>query len=484
MGHVADQHQGADHRIARDELREDLRMESGEDTRQDLARRLHRVGPEEDPAQANEMEGDDHPKHAPRGRHLRSRLPEAWPTAHHKLMDRQRNPMQGAPQDETDRRPVPQSAQEHRDHQVRVGTETALSVAAQRDVEIILQPRGERDVPPAPKLGNRGRLVGRVEVDVEPEAQEERQPDGHVGIAREVAIDLQGVAIDAHQVLEAGIERRRVEHTVNEIETDIVRDHRLLHQATEDEEKSLAKRLAGHQRIAVDLRDEIACPHDRSRHQLGEKGDVEEVIDPSAERLDPPPVDVDHVADALEGEERDADGQEDVPRLELEVEQPPGAEIEAQVVEHQRQRSQQEVEILEVGQHAEVHAEAQRHQSLAGTNRGGLGQVMPDEEIGSGREDQQAKPEAAALVIEIKGEERHVDDPRHHLFPQKVIEHRETDKEEEEKPAAEQHRRVGLIGQQVGQPPPRKLVIHDPQHAILKTQSHPIQHLYLDYNYI
>lgn len=107
MGHVADQHQGADHRIARDELREDLRMEGGEDTRQDLAHRRHRVGPEKDPAQANKMEGDDHPKHAPCGRHLRSRLPEAWPTAHHELMDRQRNPMQGAPQDETDRRPVP-----------------------------------------------------------------------------------------------------------------------------------------------------------------------------------------------------------------------------------------------------------------------------------------------------------------------------------------------------------------------------------------
>ena len=82
-------------------------MERGENAPEDRARRLHRVGPEEDPAQANEMEGDDHPDHAPRGRHLRSRLPEAWPTAHHELMDRQRNPMQGAPQDETDRRPVP-----------------------------------------------------------------------------------------------------------------------------------------------------------------------------------------------------------------------------------------------------------------------------------------------------------------------------------------------------------------------------------------
>ena len=331
MGHVADQHQGANHRIARDELREDLRMEGGENTCQDLARRLHRVGPEEDPAQANEMEGDDHPDHAPSGRHLGPRLPERGPAAHHELMDGQRDPMQGAPKDETDRRPVPQSAQEHRDHQVRVGAEAPLAVAAQRDVEVILQPRGEGDMPAAPELGDRGRLVGRVEVDVEPEAEEERQPDSHVGIAREVAIDLQSVAIDAHQVLEAGVERRCLEDAVDKIEADIVRDHRLLHQAAEDEEKSLAKRLAGHQRIAVDLRDEITCPHDRSRHQLREEGDVEEVIDPSPERLDPPPIDIDHVADALEGEERDTDGQEDVPVLKLQIQQPVGTDAEARV---------------------------------------------------------------------------------------------------------------------------------------------------------
>lgn len=331
-------------------------------------------------------------------------------------------------------------------------------------------------MPAAPELGDRGRLVGRVEIDVEAETEEERQPDGHVGIAREVAIDLQSVAIDAHQVLEAGVERRCLEDAVHEIKADVVRDHRLLHQAAEDEEQPLAERLAGHQRVAVYLRDEIACPHDRPRHQLGEKGDVEEVVDPSAERLDPPPVDVDHVADALEGEERDADGQEDVPVLKLQIQQPIGTDIEAQVVEHQRQRSQQEVEILEVGQHAEVHAEAQRHQRLAGARRGGPGQVMPDEEIGSGREDQQPEPEAAALVIEVEGEERDVDDPRHQPFPQEVIENRETDKEEEEKATAEQHRRLGLVSQQLGQPPPRELVVHDPQRAILETQSHPIQH--------
>ena len=82
-------------------------MERGENAPEDRARRLHRVGPEEDPAQANKMEGDDHPKHAPCGRHLGPCLPERGPVAHHELMDGQRDPMQGAPQDETDRRPVP-----------------------------------------------------------------------------------------------------------------------------------------------------------------------------------------------------------------------------------------------------------------------------------------------------------------------------------------------------------------------------------------
>ena len=60
--------------------------------------------------------------------------------------------MDGAPNHERPIRAVPQTAQEHRGQQVGIGSYAAAVTAAERDVQIIAQPGGQRDVPPAPKI--------------------------------------------------------------------------------------------------------------------------------------------------------------------------------------------------------------------------------------------------------------------------------------------------------------------------------------------
>ena len=73
-------------------------------------------------------------------------------------------------------------------------------------------------MPPAPEFGDRGRLVGGVEVLRKAEAQQQGDADGHIRVTREVTIDLQGVAVDSHQAFEPGVEQRLVEDTIDEVE--------------------------------------------------------------------------------------------------------------------------------------------------------------------------------------------------------------------------------------------------------------------------
>ena len=66
------------------------------------------------------------------------------------------------------------------------------ATAAQRNVEIIAEPRGERDVPAPPELSNVATEIGIVEVAHQPNAKQLGHTDGDIGIAREVGVDLEG----------------------------------------------------------------------------------------------------------------------------------------------------------------------------------------------------------------------------------------------------------------------------------------------------
>ena len=63
----------------------------------------------------------------------------------------------------------------------------------QRQEDIVAEPERQGHVPAAPELGDALRHIGGVEVLGKAETQHARQADGHVGIAREVKIDLEGV---------------------------------------------------------------------------------------------------------------------------------------------------------------------------------------------------------------------------------------------------------------------------------------------------
>ena len=381
---VARTDQGEDARIARDDLRDHRDVEVEEYLVQHQFDGLHRLGAEHQPAQADEVEREDDAERTVPPVHLRPGSLGPRDDGHPQFMQRQRYAMQRAPEDEADRRTVPQPSQHHRDEQVAVGAQFAFAVAAQRDVEVVAQPRGERDMPPAPEFGDGGRLVRGVEVLGEAEAQQQGDADRHVRVAREVAVDLQGIAVDARQALEARIEQRLVEDAVDEIERDVVRNDRLFEESRKDQEDSRAEHFARHDdRVAADLGDEVPGPDDRACDQLGEEREVEKVVAPVAERFELSAVDVDRVAHRLEHEERDADRQEDV----LELEEP--------LPEHLVGDVDQEVGVFEISQHPEVHHDAQYDEPPFRGAAPHAVDALRDQEVARGGEDEQQEIDAA-----------------------------------------------------------------------------------------
>ena len=108
-------------------------------------------------------------------------------------MPRQRKTMQGAPQHKCPRRAVPEAAQQEGDEQVAQGPSRAPAVATQRNVQIIAEPAGQRDVPAPPEVLYIRGLVGGIKVPRQMDIEEQRTAYGHVAVAGKVKVELERI---------------------------------------------------------------------------------------------------------------------------------------------------------------------------------------------------------------------------------------------------------------------------------------------------
>jgi hypothetical protein len=101
--------------------------------------------------------------------------------------------MQRTPDDEGPGRTMPEAADQHDDPEIGIAADRAFSISAERNVDVIAQETRQRHVPAPPEFDDVARLVGRIEIGREFHAEHARQANRHVGIAREIEIDLEGV---------------------------------------------------------------------------------------------------------------------------------------------------------------------------------------------------------------------------------------------------------------------------------------------------
>jgi len=104
-------------------------------------------------------------------------------------------PVQTTPDDEGPVRAVPQPAHQEHYHQVAQPAPYRHPVAAKRDVEVILEPARERDMPAFPELRYRLRKIGSPEIDHQVIAQDAGRPYGYIGVPGEIAEYLEGEEI-------------------------------------------------------------------------------------------------------------------------------------------------------------------------------------------------------------------------------------------------------------------------------------------------
>ena len=258
-------------------------------------------------------------------------------------------------------------------------------------------------MPALPEVAAGVGFVGRVEVLGQSEAHEQGHTNGNVGVAREVGVDLEAVAVEGHQVLKTRETSGVLKHAVDEVHRQVVRQEHLLQESIQDPKCGDAKLLFSQVVLLVELGNEVRRAHNGPGHQLGKEAHVEPKIQDVLDRLDVPAVHVHRIADGLERVERDADRQQDL------IHPEPAAK---QVIRPQREvvdrgevrpknlieRVGEEVGVLEVHQHKQVDDHTQGQPPFAPA---ALGLVYPktDEVIAESTEQQDGEKRARGLVV-------------------------------------------------------------------------------------
>ncbi len=195
------------------------------------------------------------------------------------------------------------------------------AVERQRDrlIDIRQQEPLQRHVPPPPVVDDRRGAQRRVEIERQLDPEHPPEPDRHVGIAREVHVQLQRVGRRRRPRprrvpwLGRGVEKQRVG-----IARQRVGDDRLLRQPEREDDEADDEVAALHPREVrrAQLRDDLRIMDDRPGEQLREKRREQAELDR------PGPADdatrrINQIGDLLEGEERDRQRQDDVMEREV-----------------------------------------------------------------------------------------------------------------------------------------------------------------------
>src|SRR6185503_1673606 len=127
-----------------------------------------------------------------------------------------------------------------------------------------------------------------------------------------VAEDLAGEREDPGPRIERAEWTVRPEDRVGGRREHRVGEHDLLEEPEAEQEQAEPERLSGRAVLALELRDDLLGPQDRTGDEVREERQEQAVIEERSKRDTAPEIDIDRVADRLERVERDADRQDDV----------------------------------------------------------------------------------------------------------------------------------------------------------------------------
>lgn len=260
-----------------------------------------------------------------------------------------KQPVQAAPYKVGQTAAVPESAHEESDHKIQTVPPFGNAAAAQRDIDIVPEPGGERDVPPAPKFLDGEGEVGTLEVGHQVDAEQLGAAYGYVGVAGKIAVDLYGEHDCGDDKHKSHIGVRIVIYLVDYAGKD-VGDHQFLEIAPGHQFQAVGRVRVGEGALFLILRQQAVGSADGPGQKLREERHEERIVAEMPFRLALAAVDVDQVTHGLEKIERDARGEQDLQsdglhvqpsRVDQRVQTPyggPGGLVEEQD-QHERQDS-------------------------------------------------------------------------------------------------------------------------------------------------
>ena len=98
-----------------------------------------------------------------------------------------------APADEIPACSVPHSRCKEDDQKIHIRPNLPLPVSSKRNVQILLKPGAERNVPSLPEFTDGRADVGVVEVLQKLKAEHSAESDGHIRVTGEIIVNLQGI---------------------------------------------------------------------------------------------------------------------------------------------------------------------------------------------------------------------------------------------------------------------------------------------------
>jgi len=337
-----------------DQARKERTCRKSEHAREHHSGRGDIVRAKENPADHNKKE---------RGRTLKTRR-HAVPESAKQFVKTKQNAVIAAPKDKRPVGAVPETAEKHGDQNIAVDKPVrGYAAASERNVEIIAQAGGKRNVPSTPEIGDVERFVRRVEILREADAEKIAKANGHVAVAGEIEIDLVGVAENAEPRAKCG-EMRGILPGRIDYGGDGVGEKNFFHHA-DGEEGPADIEPAGAIGVikVVEIGFDLAEADDGPGNELRKKRDVTGELPEVARRRDDAAIGVDHVADRVKSVERNADRKNDVQGRGVNGHVKPRGEL--------GKAGDREIEILEKAEQEKIDGDRNDQEQLAAARIGG-----------------------------------------------------------------------------------------------------------------
>ena len=201
-------------------------------------------------------------------------------------------------------------------------------------------------MPTSPEVLKAGCEVRLTEVDHKVESKQLGAAAGDVAVAAEVSVDLEGEGVGSEHGDPSAAAHLAVEGGIRQLGA-AVGDDALAEESGEDEHAAVIDALRIEAALLLNLGQEMSWSLNGAGDQVREEADEQGVLDQRIGGLRFALIDIGYISDLLEGVERDRRRQDDLPQSMREA-------VKADQTRHSCEGVDEEVEVLEVTEKAEV----------------------------------------------------------------------------------------------------------------------------------